>query len=181
MRGPIAGMIGLVFVIVALGLLALGIKTDKSSVPPPISVETHSPIYMSAFFEATRVYGRAGCGDQQLAEMTARYSIETGLSAGLIAAHVATESTCNPMAVSNKGAIGLMQIVPKVHSKRFDFTKVNLLNPEQNMMVGTSIMAELVKKYGVRNALYHYYGTGQDDIGLGGSGYAERVLQLVGR
>src|ERR1035437_10363848 len=113
--------------------------------------------------------------------MTARKSVATGLPAQLIAAMAASESTGNPMAISNRGAVGLTQIVAKIWGKEFDFTKINLLNPEQNMDVSAVIMARLVKQYDFRNALVHYYGTGNDGIGLGGAGYADHVLALAGK
>ena len=146
-----------------------------------IPQEMHSLEFQKAFFAASRVYGRAGCGDQALAEMTARHAIETGLPPQVIAAMAASESTCNPLAVSNRGAIGLMQTVPKIWSKEFDFSRINLFNPEDNMAVSTTIVSKLVKQYGLRNGLLRYYGTGNDGIGLGGAGYAEKVLQLAGK
>lgn len=143
--------------------------------------EQHSTEFQRAFYLAARVYGRAGCGDQNLAEMTARHAIQTGLPPQLLAAMAASESTCNPQAISSRGAIGLTQVMPKVWSKQFDFSKINLFNPEDNMTVGTTILSGLVKDHGIKGGLYRYYGTGQDDIGLGGAGYAEKVLQLAGK
>ena len=135
---------------------------------------------MLAFFDASRVYGKVGCGDIILAEKTANASIKSGVPANLIAGLIATESTCNPLAVSNKGAIGLMQVVPKTWSKSYDFTKINLFNPDENMEVGTKILADLIKRYGLKNALAHYYGTGNDGIGGSGEKYSSKV-QLMGK
>ena len=153
--------------------------------PPPAPVEQvreqRSPEFEKAFFQAAKVYGRAGCGDQQLAEMTAKHALATGLPPAIVAAMAATESTCNPLAVSNRGAVGLVQIVPKVWSKRYDFSKVNLFNPEDNLTVGTTILADLVKEHGLKAGLHRYYGTGDSGIYLDGSGYAERVLALAGK
>lgn len=149
--------------------------------PRPIYAESHTPEYQTALFEAARVYGRAGCGDESLAVLTAEHSISSGVPARLIAAQVATESNCNPLAISNKGAVGLTQVCPKVWSKQFDFTRVNLLNPNDNMTVYTSILRDLIKRHGFRGALQRYYGTGVDDIGMGGVGYADKVLQLAGK
>lgn len=147
----------------------------------PVEQETHSPEFQRAFFDAAKVYGRAGCGDQGLAEMTARHAIQSGLPAQLIAAQIATESNCNSQAISNKGAVGLMQVCPKIWNKQFDFSKINLFNPEDSMTVGTAIQSKLVKQYGIRNGLARYYGTGSDDVGLGGAGYADKILQLAGK
>lgn len=170
----------------ASGLLYTAYVPPKTPVSAPAvqiqaQVETHSLEFEKAFFQASKVYGKAGCGDQQLAEMTAKQAIETDLPPAVVAAVIASESTCNPMAVSNKGALGLMQVVPKVHQKHYDFSKVNLLNPEENMRVGTAILSTYVKQYGVKQGLRHYYGTGDSGIYLDGSGYADRVLALAGK
>src|ERR1017187_6346511 len=158
---------GVIFMAVALIICGvafslLSCNTVKSAVI--VIPESHSAEFQKAFFEAARVYGRAGCGDQELAEMTARKAVSSGLPARLIAAMAASESTCNPMAVSNRGAVGLTQIVPKIWGKEFDFTKINLLNPEQNMEVSTVIMSKLVKQYGIKGGLIHYYGVGIDSV-----------------
>lgn len=171
----IPGIIILPFIIWA-GWIAHSVD---SPVPARGIVESHTPDYMSAFFDASRVYGKVGCGDIILAEKTAQASIKSGVPANLIAGLIATESTCNPLAVSNKGAIGLMQVVPKTWAKSYDFTKINLFNPDDNMEVGTKILADLIKKFGLKNALAHYYGTGNDGIGGSGDKYSNKV-QLMG-
>lgn len=175
-----AGLTIVSVLVIALAVLLIWTQVVKSG-GVPIVKEGHSEEFQKAFYQAARVYGRAGCGDQKLAEMTARYSIRTGLPPQLIAAMAASESSCNAMAISNRGAIGLTQVVPKIWSKQFDFTKINLLNPEDNMQVGTTILSGLVRDHGLKNGLARYYGTGEDGIGLGGAGYADKVLQLAGK
>ncbi len=169
----------------ASGLLYTAYVPPKAPIAPapvvPVKAETHTPEFEKAFFQAAKVYGKAGCGDVELAEMTAKRAVEAELPANVVAAVVASESTCDPNAVSNRGALGLMQIVPKIHKNRYDFTKVNLLNPEENMRVGSAILSTYVKQYGVKQGLRHYYGTGDSGIYLDGSGYAERVLALAGK
>ncbi len=164
-----------------LGIYLTYLTVHKQTlVPASVVVENHSPELMAAFFEASKVYGKAGCGDIVLAEKTAQQAVKSGLPASLIAGQIATESTCNPLSVSNRGAVGLMQIVPKVWKAKYDFTKINLFNPDDNMTVGCAIMADLVKRYGVKNALVHYYGIGNDGIGSNGGEYSKKV-QLVGK
>ena len=179
MRGPLAGVIGTLVTIIGF---ALSVTTTRSKPTQAyIQPEAHTAEYQTALFEASRVYGKAGCGNMQLAEMTAEHAIRSGLPAQLIAAQIATESTCNPLAVSNRGAIGLRQVVPKIWAKTYDFSKINLFNPSDNMAVADNITVELVKKYGIRGGLIHYYGTGNDGIGQSGAVYAERVLKLAGK
>jgi hypothetical protein len=56
----------------------------------------------------------------------------------------------NPRAVSNKGATGLMQIMPET-GKRFGAT--DLTDPEQNMRTGAKYLSFLMNKYGGDPAL----------------------------
>src|ERR1035437_6338939 len=93
---------GVIFMAVALIICGvafslLSCNTVKSAVI--VIPESHSAEFQKAFFEVARVYGRAGCGDQELAENHARESVSTGVPAALIAAQASDESTCNPMAV----------------------------------------------------------------------------------
>jgi hypothetical protein len=177
----VASIAGGVMLVLGLGSHVAGLLKIEKPVTISITPEAHSPEFQHEFFQAAQVYGRAGCGDQKLAEMTAKHALDAGLPANLLAAMAASESSCNPQAISNRGAVGLTQVVPKVWNKSFDFSKINLFNPEDNMTVGTSILSKLVKDHGIRNGLARYYGTGPDDIGLGGAGYAEKVLQLAGK
>lgn len=135
------------------------------------------PAYRQAVFNAARIYGKAGCGDIQLAEMTAENSLKTGVPANIIASIVSVESSCNPLAISNKGAVGLTQVNVKVQSDKFaQFRAINLFNPKENMVVGTQIMADMIKTYGLRGGVSHYNGSGPD-----AEAYAVKVMALAGK
>jgi soluble lytic murein transglycosylase-like protein len=69
---------------------------------------------------------------------------EHGVETSLIRALIHTESAFNPRAVSPKGALGLMQLMPEVAR----FLKVNNpFDPLQNIFGGTRHLALLIKKY----------------------------------
>ena len=163
-----------IIIAIIMGASALALSTRK---PEPVIIrEVHSMEYQAALFQASRVYGKAGCGDQNLAEMTARNAIATKLPASIIAAQIAIESSCNPLAISNKGAIGLTQITVKVWASQYrNFQDVNLFNEEDSMRVGTTILSNLVRLYGLRNGLRRYNGAGED-----AELYAERIVRLAG-
>jgi len=171
------------------GLALFGIKKvwlHGATVQPVVAAPAPAPSVdvqkeRRAFFEAAKAYGRAGCGDMALAELTAKHSLRTGLPANVIAAKVAVESACSPLAVSYKGAIGLTQVMPRVWASKYDdFRTVNLFNPDQNMRVGTDILSELVKKHGLRGGLQRYLGLGATDGNTTPNLYAERVMKLAG-
>jgi soluble lytic murein transglycosylase-like protein len=127
-----------------------------------------------ALYSAARVYGKAGCGDFALAEATARFALRAGIPSEIVAAKVAVESSCNPLAVSHKGAVGLTQVMPSIWKGSYDFSRVNLLNPEDSLRVGTEILAGLIAKHGARGGLRRYNGAGPD-----AEDYAGRVLALA--
>jgi soluble lytic murein transglycosylase-like protein len=148
--------------------------------PKPV-VQEKSPYenlaFKQAFFDAARIYGKAGCGDIQLAEMTAKNSLRTGVPANVVASIVAVESSCNPLAISNKGAVGLTQVNVKVQAEKFaQFRAINLFNPEDSMRVGTDIMSDMIHQYGLHGGVSHYNGSGPD-----ADAYAVKVLMLAGK
>jgi soluble lytic murein transglycosylase-like protein len=66
-----------------------------------------------------------------------------GIDPALISSMVANESGWNQGARSNKGAIGLMQLMPKTAAG----LGVDPTNPEQNIEGGTKYMRQLLNKY----------------------------------
>lgn len=132
--------------------------------------------FKKSLFDAARVFGRAGCGDLELAEMTARSSAKTGLPANVIAAEIAVESSCNPLAVSRDGGVGLLQVMPRIWAGKYNnFRDKNLLKAEDSMQVGTEILAENIRQYGTKEGIRRYNGSGPD-----AELYAVKVIQLAG-
>lgn len=156
-----------------LSLPFFSAKPIKNAISPS---EYEIPSFRKNFFDAARVYGRAGCGDVQLAEMTARSSAKTGLPANVIAAVIAVESTCNPLAVSRSGAVGLTQVMPSIWASRYNnFRDKNLLKAEDSMEVGSEILSQNIKTYGTHQGIRRYNGAGPD-----AEAYAIRVMMIAG-
>lgn len=66
----------------------------------------------------------------------------------IVLAMIEVESSYKADAVSNVGAVGLMQIIPDFHEDRM--MKLNcfdLFDPYQNVTVGMDFLAELIEKY----------------------------------
>ncbi|NLY73904.1 MAG: lytic transglycosylase domain-containing protein [Firmicutes bacterium] len=82
-----------------------------------------------------------------------KYSDFHNLNPSMVSAMVFVESRFNAKAVSHKGAMGLMQIMPRTGewaAKEMGaekFKVADLLNPEQNLKVGTWYLAYLKKYY----------------------------------
>lgn len=67
-----------------------------------------------------------------------------GVSEKLLRAIAQAESGLNPSAVSNSGAQGIMQLMPKT-AKALGVT--NPLNPEQSIMGGAKYISQMLKRY----------------------------------
>ena len=76
-------------------------------------------------------------------------ALKYGLPPAFVRAVVAAESGCRPGAVSPKGAIGLMQLMPGTARDLGTDPKVD----EQNVDAGTRYLRDLLKKYD--NRAYH--------------------------
>jgi len=95
----------------------------------------------------------------------------------LILAVMAVESGFNPFAQSNVGAQGLMQVMTKVHSDKYqDFGgELAAFDPLTNMRVGVKVLQECITRAGgsIEGGLKFYVGAANlDDDG----GYANKVL-----
>ena len=64
----------------------------------------------------------------------------------LVRAVIVVESGFNPRAISRRGAIGLMQLLPATARRYGAF---NAFDPEQNILAGAHYLADLITRYGV--------------------------------
>jgi soluble lytic murein transglycosylase-like protein len=93
----------------------------------------------------------------------------------LILAVMAIESRYNPVAESNMGARGLMQIIPRYHPEKLEphGGELVLLEPEVNILVGAQILREYQRRFGdVETALQMYAGALDEPT----SQYANKVF-----
>jgi hypothetical protein len=141
-------------------------------------------IFRTAPLQVAMVFGRTpGCehADSDLIESTAKAAIEAGLDPSIFASTVGVESGCNQFAVSSKGAIGIMQIMPGVWKTKYDFAgNVNLFNRNDNLRVGAQIEAGLISQYGVDGGVRRYNGLGTG-CETCDAGYVSKILSLAGR
>ena len=117
-----------------------------------------------------------------------REIVEISFSAGdkfevdpyVVMAVIAIESSFNPLAESGAGALGLMQVMPLIHRKKFEqyggFEKS--LDVKVNIYVGTEILKNFYLRYGnYQRALLAYVGVSQNSD----SSYPTKVLRLRDR
>ena len=94
----------------------------------------------------------------------------------LILAVMAVESGFNPFAQSPVGAQGLMQVMTKVHTDKYeDFGgKFAAFDPVTNLRVGVKVLQECIARAGsVEGGLKYYVGAANLDTD---GGYADKVL-----
>ena len=95
---------------------------------------------------------------ERYAESVAKNCVDKSLNPAIVSAMIVVESGGNPLTVSASGDLGLMQVNARIHAKSFDFEKKNLLNPEENIEVGTSILKLMVDRHGDEKAIQAYNG-----------------------
>jgi len=180
----------LLLVSAVLGFIGIHSQSKRRSQPvfiPAVVVQVPAldqtnQQYVAAL-DVARVFGRSpGCAeaDAALIGKVATEALRTGLDPRILAAAVAVESSCDSMAVSRRGAIGLTQIMPKIWKGSFDFERaINLFNPNDNLHAGASILSGLIKQYGLAEGVRHYNGTGTDCADCDGN-YVPKILALAG-
>jgi soluble lytic murein transglycosylase-like protein len=92
----------------------------------------------------------------------------------LIIAVMAVESRFNPIAQSDAGATGLMQVIPHYHSDKFSATNgESVLNPRINIKVGAQVLKEYIVRGGTEAAGLQLYNGASWDAS---NAYSNRVL-----
>ena len=159
---------------VAQGLLIIAADpkpTSRSPGPSPADLGTLPED--QALRTLNFVESRAGYKDTQAQLMAAAQT--HGLDYALVKAVTATESAFNPNAVSHKGAVGLMQIMPAtaaqygVRSEPGVSVTQKLKVPDVNIQVGTRLLADLFRLYPDRiDLVLASYNAGQGAVSRAG-------------
>jgi soluble lytic murein transglycosylase-like protein len=84
------------------------------------------------------------------------------IQAALVRAVIVVESGFNPHAVSKKGAVGLMQLLPAT-AKRYGVK--DIYDPEQNIRAGAHYLSDLLNRFGSNLELaLAAYNAGEDAV-----------------
>ena len=166
-------------IVVASGLLVKSADATAFSFSPfKVQVKALTAQDMDRVFvreqatsDAARLYRRLGCSTH-FAELTARNAVENSLPVRVLVALIVVESSCRFNVVSNRGAVGLTQVMPRI----WKHSRSDLLDPEKNVSIGAKILADYSRKHGLRDGLHRYHGLGDD-----GQAYVGRVLELSRR
>jgi len=137
--------------------------------------EIRSDIQYQANLRAAKaVLNKKGCGEK-IPAYAAQAAIRNHIPARIVAADIVVESGCRTNAKSKAGAIGLMQVMGSIYR----VPRKRLLNPKENVNIGTRILAQKIHKYGYRGGLARYFGL---TPGSSASAvYATKVLNIAYR
>ena len=89
---------------------------------------------------------------KEYSEYVTKYSQEYNVDENLIYALIKAESNFQAEAVSNKNALGLMQLMPTTaeeiaNKNGIELTEKNILEPDININIGTKYISTLLEKY----------------------------------
>ena len=100
--------------------------------------------------------------------------VRIGVDPLLIIAVIAVESRFNPIAQSDLGAMGLMQVIPRYHADKLDTADGHsVLDPPTNIGLGARVLKEYIRRGGTEVAGLQLYNGASDDSS---NAYANRVL-----
>lgn len=124
-------------------------KTNLDVPPPPIPI----PPDFEGAGEIIRMRVTGHPNVARFAPLIERHAQANGLDPYLVKAVVAVESAFDPRAVSPKGAIGLMQVIPAT-GERYGLAtdtrqtvEQKLLDPATNIRIGTRYLAYLMQRF----------------------------------
>jgi len=116
--------------------------------------------------------------------LIARIARDQKVDPRLVEAMVKVESNFDPFAVSSKGAMGLMQLMPKT-ARRYQVG--NTFDPVENLRGGTRYIKELMERYGEIRLALAAYNAGEEAVDRYGGvppfretrEYVVRILRLL--
>lgn len=141
--------------------------------PPPVA--SGPPANVDALIAAlARKYRVSQDATRELVDAAYREGGRNGVDPLLIIAVIGVESRFNPIAQSDGGAMGLMQVIPHYHADKFDAASgESVLDPRTNIQIGAAVLREYIHRGGTETAGLQLYNGAVDDDS---NAYANRVL-----
>jgi soluble lytic murein transglycosylase-like protein len=163
-RHPQVGLAG------APPVQALPVDPAPASPPPAVTRSQH--IAALTQFIARR-YRISTAATREYVGLAFREAERHGLDPFLLVALMAVESSFNPVAESQAGAVGLMQVIPEYHTDKFDSASESALHPPTNVRIGTLVLKEYIRRAGsLVSGLQMYNGAANDET----TAFANKVL-----
>jgi soluble lytic murein transglycosylase-like protein len=182
-------------VTLAVPLVAALLISPATQVAPPaigVTGDTDPPVLRAAGASpAPAARGAAHANFDHVAAILAkRYRVSTratldvvraaydeasrnGVDPLLVLAVMAIESSFNPIAESDGGAVGLMQIVPRFHEDKIATRGDSILDPHVNIEIGVQVLRDYIRRAGTETAGLQLYNGSPDDPA---NAYANKVM-----
>ena len=148
----------------------------ESASPAPLPVRKKAEIFRAVL----EINPSLSCREaDQIASSVIRTSREVELPLDILLAVMLTESTFRTHAVSYRGAVGLMQVLPSTAADvarglDLEWSGTDLYNPEKNITIGSHYLRQLVDRFDAMEVALAAYNMGPTRV----HGYlsAERPL-----
>ena len=151
----------------AIGLVSRGVATPdaalRANAPAALSADAVGEIVASANPNLSQPERH------RIGRAILRSSADYELDPQLVTAIILVESGARPWALSSKGAVGLMQVMPHMTEARL--VAGNLATIESNVAAGCSILADNIRRLGEDDGISAYF-WGSD---IRGAAYLDRV------
>jgi hypothetical protein len=122
---------------------------SSADVPPPVGPATDADFLQTAIYQRVAFHPNV----KRFEPLITRYARQNGVDIALVKAVIAAESAYEPEAVSPKGALGLMQVIPAtaerygVADDRKRTVAQKLFDPAINLSVGTRYLRDLLAMF----------------------------------
>ncbi len=149
-----------------------------------VMIAAAAPAVLAVAAEPAEADYGAGWSRWELAAKAERIAAEENLDARLVTALIQVESGFNPRAVSRRGALGLMQLMPATASR---LGVRNPFDPEENLRGGVRELRRLIDRYAGDIVLaLAAYNAGEGAVARYGGvppypetrGYIDRILTI---
>jgi soluble lytic murein transglycosylase-like protein len=149
-------------------------KIASLPAPAPLATRDTRPEIEAVSASLAKRYRVSTAATRGLVATAYREGLRTGLDPLLIIAVIAVESRFNPIAESEMGAQGLMQVVPRYHKDRLEAPgDDSVLDPHSNIRLGAHVLRDYIRSGGTEVAgLQRYNGSSGD----ASNAYAAKVL-----
>ena len=134
----------IIVAVVRAGLCDIYKYIDENGVMHFTNVPTASSVNYRVYIRETPVVSPNSTTSSPYSDLIIKASKKHGISIPLLKALIKAESNFNPRAVSKKGAMGLMQIMPQT-AKILNIH--NPFDPGENIMGGTRYFKRLVNRF----------------------------------
>lgn len=128
-------------------------------------------IFVAEWYHVYRNMFLRAAYPQKYTEIVEKSAAESGVDKNLVFAVIRTESSFNPNAQSQIGALGLMQLTPPTFEWAMDktpekenYTEEDLYKPSVNIRYGTIVLAAFIKEFGNEETAVAAYNAGRSNV-----------------